>query len=129
MKPCRQDRIVDDWMNASRTPVVVTGVLTALVGVFLSNSHLCHLQSVVAEVPLLVLTPVLCCHWTARARTAGGAWWRTIAAVIFTVLLQMAYLTWLHSDYFPDVLLSPRAKESIERHQELLETMRKGEVE
>lgn len=116
-------------MNASRTPLIVTGVLTAVVGVFLSNSHLCHLQSVVVEVPLLVLTPMLCCHWTARARTTGGAWWHTVAAVIFTVLLQLAYLTWLHSGYFPDALLSPRAKEAIEQQEELRERMRNGKGE
>jgi hypothetical protein len=95
----------------SKTPVVVAGIVTFILATFMSGSHCCHLNSVIVGVPILILTPILCCLWTAKAQTTGRAWGRFVLAVVFTIATQIAYLTWLHSALFPRALLSRQALE------------------
>ena len=94
----------------SKLPVIVTLTLTGLVMV-LGNAHLCHLHSTIIEIALLVSVPFACCCWTARAGTPGKAWVRTGSSLVVAVALQSVYLTWLHSESFPEAFLSRKARE------------------
>jgi predicted signal transduction protein with EAL and GGDEF domain len=105
-------------------PIIVAGTITALVAIFLSGSHCCHLQSHIVEIPLMILTPVLSCLWIARAKTTGKAWLRCGLAFVFTIAIQITYLTWLHSDSFPRALLSRQAREEDARLHKMMEDIK-----
>ena len=105
----------------SRVPSIVAGTITALLALFLCGSHCCHRESLILEIPLIILTPVLSYMWTRRAKTEGKAWLRTVVAVVFAVFGLVAYLTWLHSDSFPNTLLSRRALEEEARIYKMAE--------
>ena len=98
----------------SISPAFVALALTALV-MILGNAHMCHRQSVIIEVPLLVIVAVGSCVWTARAGTGRRAWLRVGLSLLIAFGIQAAYLTWLHSDAFPRELMTPRARETEER--------------
>ena len=83
-------------------------VLVLLFGTF----HLCHLESTIIEITLLVVVPAACCFWTAGAATPQKAWGRTWISVLLAIVLEAGYLTWLHSESFPEALLSQRARET-----------------
>jgi hypothetical protein len=97
--------------HRSKLPALVTLVAAGLLMVWGDVGHLCHLQSIVVEVPLLFGVVLACYLWTARAKTSGQAWLRTGLALVLALAIEVAYLTWLHSDFFPRVLLSPKAKQ------------------
>jgi hypothetical protein len=91
-------------------PIIAT-IVAVLFPTILGPRHLCHLQSTIIEVLLLTLTLSSCLWWTARAKTLAKAWLRTGLAFIFAVMVQVIYVNWLHSDFFPHFLLSREAKE------------------
>ncbi len=93
-----------------KLPVIVTFIVASLVMV-IGNFHLCLLHSFIVEAALFVLIIFGCCFWTARARTSGKAWLRTGISLVIAIALQNAYLTWLHSESFPEILLSRKARE------------------
>jgi hypothetical protein len=102
--------------HRSKLPALVTLMAVGLLMVYGDIGHLCHLQSIVVEVPLLVGVVLACYLWTACAKTSSQAWLRTGLAIVLALAIEMAYLTWLHSDFFPSVLLFPKAKQ---RQEEL----------
>ena len=91
-------------------PIFVTLTVTCMVMVF-GNSHLCFKQSIIIEVALFVLIITGGCFLTARAKTRGKAWLRTVISIVLAIVLQNVYLDWLHSESFPDSLLSKKARE------------------
>lgn len=95
----------------SKLPALVTLVAVGLLMVYCDTQHLCHLQSIAIEVPLLIGVVLACYLWTARAKTSGQAWLCTGLALVLALAIEIAYLTWLHSDFFPRALLSPKAKQ------------------
>jgi hypothetical protein len=99
---------MDQVKPQSKLPALVTLVAVGLLIVYCDTQHLCHLQSIVIEVPLLVVVVWACYHWTACAKTSGQAWVRTGLALALALAIEMTYLTWLHSDFFPRALLSPK---------------------
>ena len=83
----------------------LVAVLSPWLIVFL---HLCHLRSPVMEVLipgilLIIYEPIL-----RRAMTPERGWVKVILGLV-TVVVAFAYLTWLHSDGFPRVLLNKRS--------------------
>lgn len=104
----------------SKLPALITLVAVGLLMICCNTQHLCHLQSIVIEIPLLIVVVLACYLWTACAKTSGQAWLRTGIALALALTIEMAYLTWLHSDFFPRALLSPKAK------QRQAETSRSG---
>jgi cytochrome bd-type quinol oxidase subunit 2 len=95
----------------SKLPAVVAMLVAGLTMAYGDTNHLCHLQSTIVEIPLLVGVVLACYLWTARAKTSGQAWRRMGLAFLLAIAIEMVYLTWLHSDFFPRVLLSPAAKQ------------------
>jgi len=104
-----------------RIPVILTGTITALIAVMLSGSHCCHLNSIIIGVSILILTPILSCMWTAKANSRRQAWLRFGLSIIFAIAIQLAYLTWLHSSFFPQALLSRQSIEETARIQKMKE--------
>jgi cytochrome bd-type quinol oxidase subunit 2 len=107
----------------SKLPALVTLLVVGLTMVYGDTQHLCHLQSIIVEIPLLVGVVLACYLWTARAKTSGQAWLRMGLAFVLAIAIEMAYLSWLHSDFFPRALLSPSAKQ----RQAELDTLRQTE--
>lgn len=95
----------------SKLPALVTLAAVGLLMVYGDIGHLCDLRSIAVEVPLLVGVVLACYLWTACAKTSGQAWLRTGLALVLALAIEVAYLTWLHSDFFPRVLLSPNAEQ------------------
>jgi len=89
-----------------KIPVIITGITTAIITIFLLGCHGCYLHSYIIELVLIILTPTLFCIWTAKAKTTGKAWLRFGLSFIFAILIQLVYLLWLHSPLFPELLLS-----------------------
>lgn len=84
--------------------------LTGLV-IVLGNMHLCHLHSAILEVPMLLGLPLATWYWARRAATPARAWRRVGISLVFVIVLQTAYLDWLHSPSFPQALLSRSVRE------------------
>lgn len=102
-------------------PGLFTGVAVAFLGLFLCGCHACYLHSLVIEIPLLVLTPLLACAWVAKALTTSRAWSRFVVAAGMALAMFLAYETWLHSPWFPRMLLSRQTIEAearIKQHRE-----------
>ena len=99
-------------------PMIAALVLTGLAIVF-GNQHLCHLHSAILEVTLLVVVATGCIVWTARAGTTRRAWARVGLSLLIAIVVQVTYLTWLHSPAFPDALLSAKARERQRQIDEL----------
>jgi cytochrome bd-type quinol oxidase subunit 2 len=95
----------------SKSPALVTLLVVGLTMVYGDTQHLCHLWSPIVEIPLLVGVTLACYMWTARAKTSGQAWRRMGLAFVLAIAIEMAYLAWLHSDFFPRALLTPSAKQ------------------
>jgi hypothetical protein len=115
---------MNQMKHRSKLPALVTLVAVGLLMVYGDTGHLCHLQSIVVEIPLLVGVVLACYLWTACAKTSGQAWLRTGLALVLALAIEMAYLAWLHSDFFPRVLLSPKAKQ----RQEELDKLRQSKL-
>ena len=90
----------------SKLPALVTLLVVGLTMVYGDTQHLCHLHSTIVEIPLLLGVVLGCYLWTARAKTSGQAWLRTGLAFVLAIAIEMTYLFWLHSDFFPRALLS-----------------------
>jgi hypothetical protein len=95
----------------SKSPELVTLLMVGLIMVFGDTQHLCYLQSTIVEIPLLLGVVLASYLWTARAKTSGLAWRRMGLSFLLAIAIEMIYLFWLHSDFFPRALLSPRAKQ------------------
>jgi hypothetical protein len=95
----------------SKLPQLTTLLLVGLAMVYGDTQHLCHLQSITVEIPLLVGVALACYLWTANAKTSGAAWRRMGLAFLLAIVIEMVYLSWLHSDLFPRALLSPQARQ------------------
>jgi hypothetical protein len=95
----------------SKLPALAAMAAVGLLMVYCDTGHLCHLQSIVIEIPLLIVVALACYFWTACAKTSGQAWLRTGLALALALAIEVAYLTWLHSDFFPRALLSQKAQQ------------------
>ena len=104
-------------------PVIISGIITAIVTIILSGCHGCCLHSTIIELLLLVLTPIFFCIWTAKTRTTGKAWLRTVLSFFIVIVIQLSYLAWLHSPLFPDFLLSPYSKKQQMKFEEFRKRM------
>jgi hypothetical protein len=88
----------------------VVGVATALVFLawLLSQMHGCDLSSWWLEFPMLLCFITILPSWARRAPGLGHLVLRSVVIVALVIGLEMAYLSWLHSGYFPRWLLLPR---------------------
>jgi len=102
---------------------LLTGVTTVGLWLFVCGGHCCYLHSLVIEIPLLVLTPLLACAWVAKALTTGRAWTRFAVAAGMALAMFLAYETWLHSPWFPRMLLSRQTIEAEARIKRLKHTI------
>jgi cytochrome bd-type quinol oxidase subunit 2 len=109
----------------SKLPPLVTVLVVGLIMVYGDTQHLCHLQSTIVEILLLVGVVLASYLWTARAKTSGQAWLRMGLAFVLAIAIEMLYLTWLHSDFFPHGLLSSSAKQRQAELDELRRTERR----
>ncbi len=119
---------MDQSNQRSKSPVVVTVLVVGLTMAYGDTQHLCYLQSDIVEIPLLVGVVLACYLWTARAKTSGQAWRRTGLAFLLAIAIEMVYLTWLHSDFFPRVLLSPAAKQRLAEQEEMRQAVRRQQA-
>jgi hypothetical protein len=76
----------------------------------LSGMHGCDLHSLWIELPMLFCFLVVLPFWTRRGTTLGQMVLRSVAIVVFAVLLEWGYLSLLHSGHFPRWLLLPRPR-------------------
>src|SRR5688572_19729324 len=86
--------------------VVAVGFLASM----LSLMHLCDLQSLWIEIPMLLCFVILVPAWVRGASTPRLLIMRFVGAVLFIVALEIGYLSWLHSNYFPSLLLFPKPR-------------------
>ena len=91
--------------------VLVVGASALLVFVVssLSFAHACDLSCNWLELLMLALSVVLFPLWVYRAPNLRKGLLRMVICVFAALLLQLVYLSWLHSDYFPDWLLDARS--------------------
>ena len=90
--------------------------------VYGDTQHLCHLQSTIVEIPLLVGVVLACYFWTARRRDLwpGVAAHGTGIPAGYRNRDGLSYLVAL--DFFPHALLSPAAKRRQAELDKLRET-------
>jgi hypothetical protein len=86
--------------------VIAVGFLTWM----LSQMHGCDLKSLWIEFPMLLGFLVVVPAWARGAGTLRRLILRSVGAVILVMGLEMGYLSWLHSDYFPRWLLFPKPR-------------------
>ena len=72
--------------------------------------HGCDMGSLWIEVPMLLCCLTVLPAWARRANSFSRLILRSIAIVGFAIALVTAYLSWLHSDYFPRWLLFPKPR-------------------
>lgn len=101
----------DVEMRTRSTLAIVMAALTALLPNVSLGTHACRLNSTFIELTLLILTPLACSIWTARAHTNRNAWLRVFLSFAISMLLQCSYQSWLHSRSFPNILLSQSARD------------------
>jgi hypothetical protein len=111
---------MDQPKQRSKLPAVVASLVVGLTVVYGNTQHLCHLQSIIIEIPLLFGVVLASYLWTACAKTSGHRWQRVGLAFLLAIAIEMVYIAWLHSDSFPRSLLSPAAK----RRQAELDNLR-----
>lgn len=92
----------------------------------LGNTHMCLLHSTIVEITMLIFIVVGLSLWTARAKRVGKAWLRAGISLVMAIALQYAYLTWLHSEYFPKALLSRKSIEWQSQINDETERLRKA---
>jgi hypothetical protein len=112
----------------SKLPELVALLVVGLTMVYGDTQHLCHLQSPLVEIPLLIGVALACYLWAARAATSGQAWRRTGLAFLLAIAIEISYLTWLHSDFFPRALLSRRAEQRQAELDRIKERRRNGDA-
>lgn len=98
---------MDQLKRRSKAPELVTLTVVGLAMVYGDTQHLCHLQSIIVEIPLLIGVVLACYLWAARAKSSGQAWQRMWLALLLAIAIEITYLAWLHTDFFPRILLSP----------------------
>ncbi len=106
--------------------VVIFGVLLPF-GIF--SCHMCYRSSAILEIGLPILAVAGFVFWTDRAKTAMEAWLRVFASIFLSFVIQMSYQFWLHSDAFPQWLLSQRAKEIQTRMEKKIQQIRLKKAE
>ena len=95
----------------SKLPELLGLLVVGLIMVYGDTQHLCDLHSTAVEIPLLVGVALACYLWITRAITSGRAWLRMGLAFVLAAAIEMTYLAWLHSDFFPHALLSSSVKQ------------------
>ncbi len=86
--------------------------------------HVCFLESPLIEWGLPVALLSTLGLWVLKTKNRRSAWIKTAAACMFSIALQSGYGGWIHSESFPERLLSARAqrvKESGRRMQAMEE--------
>jgi len=102
--------------NKMKLPIFIAA-LVALLPTALSGTHLCYLSSNIFEVGLPIITVAFCCWWTSRSKTSRKAWIRV------GMIIQLTYLSWLHSEFFPDVFLARSTKEKMAHMEKIKNEM------
>lgn len=94
--------------------LLLVAILSPWLIVFL---HLCHLRSTMMEI--LVPGILLCIYepLVRRASTPERGWIKVLLGLT-TIVVAFAYLTWLHTESFPRVLLDKRSREAGQRIEE-----------
>jgi hypothetical protein len=115
---------MDQSKKRSKLPAV-TALLVGFIMFYCDTQHLCYLQSPIVEALLLAGVVLASYLWTARAKTSRQAWRRMGLAFLIAIAIEMAYLLWLHSDFFPRALLSPAARQRQEERDEMREAVRR----
>ena len=93
----------------TRRLVVGISVLLVFIVSCLSFSHACSLSCNWLELVILALSVALFPLWVYRAPNPRRGLLRMVICIFTALFVQLVYLSWLHSDYFPDWLLDARS--------------------
>jgi hypothetical protein len=85
-------------------------ILVMLVLSHLSLLHLCDLNSLWLQLPMMGVSVVLLPLWIHRSSRPGQRMVRWLVSVVAALSLQVGYVFWVHSDTFPQWLLTSRPR-------------------
>jgi hypothetical protein len=111
---------------SSKTVFAVLAATGAFVTSPISLFHLCLRESVVIEVFLMFVLPLAFRIAAAAPRNLCLGLAILLAAPAIGLALTHSYHHWLHTDSFPDVLLSKRAREFEREVKEAIDSSESG---
>jgi hypothetical protein len=85
-------------------------MVVAFLSWMLSQMHGCDSKSLLIEFLMLLSFMIAVPAWVRKASALRSVILRCVAAIVLVIGLEMGYLTWLHSDYFPKWLLFPKPR-------------------
>jgi hypothetical protein len=91
---------------------ILIGITTVVVFLFslMPMLHLCDKNSIWLQFPLMLFCLLFFPAWLQRAVRLRQVVMRSLMSIVAVIALQMGYLTWLHSDFFPGWLLFPKPR-------------------
>jgi hypothetical protein len=99
----------------NRRIIALVGAFFALLASPIVLQHLCFLKSSLIEFVLTFCIMIFAYFWISFSQLNRTAWKRVFYVTLFSLIANIIYLSWLHSDYFPRFLLDKSSIEHINK--------------